>query len=84
MKYRVVLRKKARKSLKRIDKRYKGRILVALIELRKNPYLGKPLNGDLEEKFSLRVWPYRIIYEIYKKQLLIYVISISHRQGAYK
>ncbi len=84
MEYQVILRKKARKSLKGISKRYRERILVALVELGKNPYLGKALKGDLEEKFSLRVWPYRIIYEIYKKKLVVYVISIAHRQGAYR
>ena len=84
MKYQVILRKKARKNLKRIDKRYRERILVALVELGKNPYLGKPLNGDLEGKFSLRVWPYRIIYEVFKKKLVVYIISVAYRQGAYK
>jgi len=84
MKYQVVLRKKARKSLKKIDRRYKERILVALVELGRDPYLGKPLNGELEGKFSLRVWPYRIIYEVYEKKLVVYIISITHRQGAYK
>ena len=84
MKYQVILRKKARKNLKRIDKRYRERILVALVELGKNPYLGKSLNGDLEGKFSLRVWPYRIIYQVYEKKLVVYIISIVHRQGAYK
>ena len=84
MKYRVVLRKKARKNLKKIDERYRKRILIALIELGKNPYLGKPLNGDLEGKFSFRIWPYRIIYQIHQKELIILIIHISHRQGAYK
>lgn len=84
MGHQVILRKKVKKNLKKIDKRYRERILVALVELGKNLYLGKPLGGDLEGKFSLRVWPYRIIYEIYRKKLIIYIISIAHRQGVYK
>ena len=83
MKYQVILRKKVQKNLKRIDKRYRERILVALVELGKNPYLGKPLKGDLEGKFSLRIWPYRIIYQVYEKKLVVCIISIAHRQGAY-
>ena len=84
MKYQVILRKKVQKNLKRIDRRYRERILVALVELGRNPYLGKPLKGDLKGKFSLRVWPYRIIYQVYEKKLVVYIISIAHRQGAYK
>ncbi|MBU4299512.1 type II toxin-antitoxin system RelE/ParE family toxin [Patescibacteria group bacterium] len=33
--------------------------------------------------YSYRVWPYRIIYRIYKNLLLIIVIRIGHRQGVY-
>ncbi|MDA2922664.1 type II toxin-antitoxin system RelE/ParE family toxin [Patescibacteria group bacterium AH-259-L07] len=84
MDYQVVLRKKAQKDLQKLDKRYKQRILVALTKLGKNPYLGKPLRGELKGKLSLHVWPYRIIYVIYKKQLVVYVIDIRHRQGAYR
>jgi len=84
MEYQVVLRKKAQKSLERINKRYKERILVALVELGKDPYLGKPLKGELKEKFSFPIWPYRIIYKIYKKKLVVYIISIAHRQGVYR
>ena len=83
MKYQVILRKKVQKNLKRIDKRYRERILVALVELGKNLYLGKPLKGDLEGRFSLCIWPYRIIYQVYEKKLAVYIISLAHRQGVY-
>lgn len=84
MKYQVILRKKARKSLKRVDKRYKERIFIALIKLSSDPYLGKALVGKLKGYYSLRVWPYRIIYQLFKRRLLVYVIDIGHRQGVYK
>lgn len=84
MDYQVVLRKKAQKDLEKLDKRYKQRILVALTKLGENPYLGNPLRGDLSGKFSLHIWPYRLIYVIYKSQLVVYVIDIGHRQGVYK
>jgi mRNA-degrading endonuclease RelE of RelBE toxin-antitoxin system len=54
------------------------------VKLRSEAYLGKPLLGDLEGYFSLRVWPYRIIYKVYEKKLIVYVIEITHRQEAYK
>lgn len=81
--YRVVLKKSAEKDLARLDSRFRGRIIMSLVALRGDPYLGKPLLGELKGFFSLRVWPYRIIYTIVKNQLVVYVIAISHRQGAY-
>jgi mRNA interferase RelE/StbE len=82
--YKVVVRKKALKELKKLQVRYRRRILVALLKLEANPYLGKALVGKLKTYYSLRVWPYRIIYKIYKNKLIVYVIDIGHRQGIYK
>lgn len=80
----MVIRKKVQKNLRKIDRRYKERVLIALVKLRSEPYLGKPLLGDLEGCFSLRIWPYRIIYRVYENKLIVYVIEIAHRQEAYK
>lgn len=82
--YRVLLKSAAQKSLKKIDKRYRVRIDRALFALAENPLLGKPLNGELEGFFSLRVWPYRIIYTVYKRETVVFVIDIDHRQDVYK
>jgi len=81
--YQIVLGKKAEKDLNGIDERYKPRIVAALFELRNNPQKGKSLKGKLKGLYSFKVYPYRIIYKIYKKRLLIFVIQIGHRQGMY-
>lgn len=49
-----------------------------------NPYTGKRLKGKLQGLFSLRAWPYRIIYQISKKTKAIYLVCIEHRQGVYR
>ncbi|MEK9175723.1 MAG: type II toxin-antitoxin system RelE/ParE family toxin [Patescibacteria group bacterium] len=82
--YQVVLTSAAQKSLKKIDKRYRVRIDKALFALAENPWLGKSLNGELDGFFSLRVWPYRIIYTVYKNEAIVFVIDIDHRQDVYK
>lgn len=81
--YKVVVKKSAHRNLKKIDTRYRKRILSALVVLETEPYLGKPLKGEFSDFYSLRVWPYRIIYTVYEKQLMIFVIDIDHRQGVY-
>jgi mRNA-degrading endonuclease RelE of RelBE toxin-antitoxin system len=75
MKRRVVLRKKARRILKKADKGARERILIALLKLAGDPYLGRPLLGELKGKFSLRLWPYRIIYEVSGSRLAILDIA---------
>lgn len=62
------------KDRKKVDKKLKF--------LEKNPHSGKKLLGELNKLWSLKVWPYRIIYLIKRKQ--IWVVSVLHRQAAYK
>jgi len=82
--YRVVLSRIAEKDLEKVDKKDKPRIFAVLFELRKDPYLGKKLEGKFRGYYSLRVGQYRIVYKIYKTQLTILIISIGPRQGVYK
>lgn len=82
--YQVLVKKSAQKSLQRIDRRYRQRILDALVVLQSEPLLGKALKGELEGFYSLRVWPYRIIYTVYHDRLVVFVIAIEHRQGVYQ
>lgn len=85
MAWEIKFKKKAEKNLDKISAQYQGKILAALPEIAKNPFGGKKLDGELAGLYSYRVWPYRIIYKIYKKILVIVIIRIGHRgQGVYK
>ena len=83
MAYKIVLPKKVQGDLDKIDGRYKQRIQAALISLSSDPFLGKKLEGKHKFQRSYEVWPYRIIYEIFKNELVVLVIRIGHRQGVY-
>ena len=74
---------KAEKQLASIPSPYKERITLALTSIAANPWMGKKLKGEYEGSYSVRTWPYRIIYKIYKRELLISVIKIKHRGRAY-
>jgi len=84
MVYVVKLKPSAEKELAKIPEKYRLRILTGLVILRKEPFSGKKLAGEFKDYYSLRIWPYRIIYTIYKTKLLVIVICIGHRQGIYK
>ena len=84
MQFHLEVEKKAKKQIDKLSSKDQLRILSTLTVIADNPFAGKKLEGELAGLYSWRAWPYRIIYKIYKNQLWIVVIDISHRQSAYK
>ena len=84
MAFELLIQPKARKSLNKISEPYQSRIIATLDAILANPFFSKALSGDRKGEYSVRVWPYRIIYTIDKKILLIVIIDVDHRQGIYK
>lgn len=78
----VELTPTAKKQLKKLPKSEVKKIAKKLFALEASPYIGKKLAGKLKDRYSLRAWPYRIIYVITPKTIHIEVIE--HRQGVYK
>lgn len=78
----IFYKEPAVKQVKRIPKTEVKKVIRKLSNLGRNPYAGKPLKGELKGFYSLKSWPFRIIYRIEKKNVVIY--SVAHRQGAYK
>ncbi len=84
MKYQLKVKPRVEKELKKLPKDIYYKILSAFTVLSRNPYIGKKMWGEYDGCYNYRVWPYRIIYEIHKKELVVLVIRIGHRQGIYK
>jgi len=81
MRYQVKLKSRAEKELNSLPKRDYYRVIIALVGLAADPFVGKKLEGKYKDYYSLRVWPHRIIYQINKRELLVFVIRIGHRRG---
>ncbi len=73
------IKPKARKNLDKIPENYRARIIAALDEIALDPFSGKKLFGKEKELYSVRIWPYRIIYSVNKRELFIIVIDVGHR-----
>lgn len=69
--------------LKNLKINYKIAIGAIFEELKENPYLGKPLDRELTERFTYRVGVYRIIYKIYEKDKVVVILNIDHRSKVY-
>lgn len=82
--YSVELRPKARKELARLPREHQRRIGVAIDMLSEDPFIGKKLEGKFRGAWTLRVWPYRIIYRVDQRTITVEVLKIGHRQGVYK
>jgi len=65
------------------DKKVKDKISLGLQKLSKNPRAGKKLKGKLNDTYSIRIWPYRILYEFNSKRDII-ITDIGHRKEIYR
>ncbi len=80
----IFLTSDAQKQYDKLGKKEKDKINKKLILLKSSPLSGKKLSGEFEGSYTLRAWPFRIIYSIYLSRREIWIESILHRQGAYK
>ena len=74
----------AAKSIKNFNHDIKIRMEEAILEIAKNPLLGKKLKGNFakESLRSLKVWPYRVIYRF--ESAYLDIIYIEHRKDVYR
>ncbi|MFH1392784.1 MAG: type II toxin-antitoxin system RelE/ParE family toxin [Patescibacteria group bacterium] len=83
MAWELKFEKRAQKELDKIPAQYRKRILAVFPLIAVDPFSGKKLEGELAGLYSYRVWPYRIIYKVYKGILVVVIIRVCHRQGIY-
>jgi len=84
MSYRIVIPKPAQKQLDNISKIERDRVILTLRSLADDPRPNgvKKLKG-YDNTYRVRVGDYRIIYEIKDRELIVLLLSVSHRKDAY-
>ncbi|MBU1179734.1 type II toxin-antitoxin system RelE/ParE family toxin [Patescibacteria group bacterium] len=70
-----------KKDLRAIPQPWQHRIIKAMYSLEEAPFSGEKMWGEHKGKYKLRVWPYRIIYKIDKKEKIIRILEVGHRGG---
>lgn len=78
------IKSKVEKKLDALNDKDYTRAMQILSAIEEDPFSGKKLHGKHEEEYSVRVWPFRFIYKIYKYELLISVVKFDHRKDVYK
>jgi len=72
------------KQVKRLPKAERLKVFRKLDQLRQSSSpVGKKLRGQLVDSWSLKAWPYRIVYIYFPEKNLIIVKTVQHRQGVY-
>jgi mRNA interferase RelE/StbE len=82
--WRVIVKHKAEKTLQRLPRDLRQRLAVAIdsLAIEPRPPGSKKLVG--EAFYRLRVGDWRIIYAIEDDQLIVLVVKVAPRGGAYR
>lgn len=81
--YKIYITPKARREIKKISENHQKAVILALRELKEDPFVGKPLREKLIRKFSYRVGAYRIIFVINEKEKAVSILTAGHRANIY-
>ena len=84
MSIKVIIPTKIVKQIKKIHQADQKKVSRKLHQLAKDPYLGKPLQGEMAGYFSLKAWPLRIIYTFDSVNKTIEVNAVGYRGDIYK
>jgi len=84
--YNVKIKGSAQKEIRKLsNKNLRNRLISIINELYINPVPdeAKKIKGS-NNIYRIRQGTYRIVYQIYKNDLLVIVIRVRHRKDAYK
>lgn len=81
--YKLVITSEAQKEIKRLSKIYARSVKEALLDLKEDPSIGKPLRREFSGFLSYRLGVYRIIYKMSEQSKNITIITVGHRSKVY-
>jgi len=82
--YTVRIKASAERSLRKIAKPDRIRLVEAIDRLATEPTAGSALKGEFAGLRRLRVGSYRIVYEVIHNELVVLVVRVGHRREVYR
>lgn len=88
MVYQIRFLPKAEKYIKKLkEKNLKEKFKLAILQIQKNPYIGKAKKGDLTNIYGFDVFynktNYEIAYQIYQDKNVVVIILLGTRENFY-
>lgn len=84
MKYQIEFKPKALKTLKKIPKKDRLRIIEKIDHLKNVPRPLGSIQIENSDYYRIRCGNYRVIYDIQEKKLLVVVLKVGHRSDVYR
>jgi mRNA interferase RelE/StbE len=86
MAYSIVFSKQATKTMRKVPPEIARTILLKFQQVAENPFVSHPNITKLQDRegFRLRIGDWRVIYDIQKDKVLIFVIKIGLRGEVYR
>lgn len=82
--YQVIYHDGVQEDLKSLTRKDQQKIISAIEKklFTRPDYFGKPLRKELKGYYRLRVEHYRIVYQVQKNKILVFVIHIGQRKDS--
>ena len=84
MTWHLVVKPKTETFLRSLPPETKRYIRASFEEIRKDPWIGKPLRDELAGLYSFRVRRFRIVYKIERQVITVVVVGIGPRKTIYE
>ena len=83
--YKLIVAPKALKRLHKIFRLHQREAFREIIrELKEDPFVGKPLQEELTNRFAYKTGAFRILYTIDIKDKTVTILNAGHRATVYK
>lgn len=82
--FQIKLSNRARKDLKKLDKRFLIKVSESFEILTTNPLLGEKMSGEYMGSYRIKIHPIRIIYKVNLENSIISITTVGHRGDVYK
>ena len=82
--FQMKLSNRARKDLKRLDKRFLPKVSQSIDALVTNPFLGEKMSGEYAGSYRVKIPPIRIIYSVNFESKIVSIKTVGHRGNIYK
>lgn len=81
-KYKLIFSKQAKKDIEKLTPKLKEKARQVCLLLSENPYMGKPLLGDLKGYYSIRLtYKDRIVYSVNNDEVQVYILRFKTHYG---
>jgi mRNA-degrading endonuclease RelE of RelBE toxin-antitoxin system len=81
--YEVRIPPKVEREIKKLSGKLRSSVIEALMELKIDPFIGKPLKMDLTGRYTYHVDGYRIIYKTRQLDRIVVILKVKPRSVVY-